>query len=118
MSINLVTAPELLAGFKPQAATLLRSTTFGNGARYEDFDKKKDKVAEYGLAGLVLGGAGLTAAKLVKVGLLAKFSKVILAGLVAAKKLVIAAGVAVVAFAKKLLGRKKEAETTTDNPST
>ena len=34
------------------------------------------------LAGLVLGGAGLAAAKLVKVGLLAKFSKVIIAALI------------------------------------
>ena len=32
-------------------------------------------VAEYGLAGLILGGAGLGAAKLVKLGILAKFGK-------------------------------------------
>jgi uncharacterized membrane-anchored protein len=110
VSINLATSPEKLAGYKPQAAALLASTTFTKGARYEDFDKKTDKVAEYGLAGLVLGGAGLAAAKLVKIGLLAKFGKIILAALIAGKKAVIAAAVAVAAFFKKFLGKKKPAE--------
>ena len=117
VSINLVTSPEHLAGYKPQAGTLLTSTTFAQGSRYEDFDKKTDKVAEYGLAGLVLGGAGLAAAKLVKVGLLAKFSKVIIAAIIAGKKAIIAAGIAVVAFAKKLFGRKKQAEATEGPPA-
>jgi uncharacterized membrane-anchored protein len=108
VSINLVTAPERLAGYKPQAAALLSSTTFTKGARYEDFNEKTDKVAEYGLAGLVLGGAGLAAAKLVKVGLLAKFGKVIIAALIAGKKAIVAAAVAVVAMFKKVFGRKKE----------
>jgi uncharacterized membrane-anchored protein len=109
VSINLVTGPELLAKYKPEAGTLLRATTFGKGSRYEDFDHKTDKVAEYGLAGLVLGGAGLAAAKLVKVGLLAKFSKVIIAALVAGKKVIIALVAGAAAFAKRLFGRKKEA---------
>jgi uncharacterized membrane-anchored protein len=107
VSINLVTSPQELAGFKPQASVLLASTKFSNGARYEDFDSKTDKVAEYGLAGLVLGGAGLAAAKLVKVGLLAKFSKVIIAALIAGKKAIIAAAIAVVALVKKFFGQKK-----------
>ncbi len=110
VSINLVTSPEKLAGYKPQAAALLASTAFTKGARYEDFDKKTDKVAEYGLAGLVLGGAGLAAAKLVKIGLLAKFSKVIIAALIAGKKAIIAGAIAVVAIFKKIFGRKKPAE--------
>jgi uncharacterized membrane-anchored protein len=107
VSINLVTSPQELAGYKPQASAILASTTFSKGARYEDFDNKTDKVAEYGLAGLVLGGAGLAAAKLVKVGLLAKFSKVIIAALIAGKKAIIAAAVAVVALVKKFFGQKK-----------
>ena len=85
------------------------ATTFGAGARYEDFDGKTDKVAEYGLAGLVLGGAGVAAAKLVKVGILAKFSKVILAALIAGKKVIIGLAVALVAILKKIFtGRKVE----------
>jgi uncharacterized membrane-anchored protein len=109
VSVNLVTAPEKLAEYKPRAAALLVATTFGAGARYEDFDGKTDKVAEYGLAGLVLGGAGLAAAKVVKVGILAKFSKVILAAIIAGKKAIIALGVALIAILKKVLtGRKVE----------
>ena len=105
-SVNLVTGPEHLATFKPRAAELLQATTFGRGARYEDFDGKNDKVAEYGLAGLVLGGAGLAASKIVKVGLLAKFSKVIVAALIAGKKAIVALVVVLVAVLKKLLGGK------------
>lgn len=109
VSVNLVTEPTKLAEYKPRAAALLDATTFGAGARYEDFDKKTDKVAEYGLAGLVLGGAGLAAAKLVKVGLLAKFSKIIIGALIAGKKAIVALAVAAVAFLKKLLtGRKAD----------
>jgi uncharacterized membrane-anchored protein len=109
VSVNLVTAPEKLAEYKPRAAALLVATTFGAGARYEDFDGKTDKVAEYGLAGLVLGGAGVAAAKLVKVGLLAKFSKIILAAIIAGKKAIIAFGVALVAILKKVFaGRRVE----------
>jgi len=63
VSINLVTEPELLARFKPEAATLLGATTFSSGSRYEDFNEKTDKVAEYGLAdrahALCLGAARL-----------------------------------------------------------
>ena len=59
---------------------MLAATTFKTGARYEDFDKKTDKVAEYGLMGLILGGAGLGGAKVVKVGLLAACFKFLIAG--------------------------------------
>jgi len=107
VSINLVTTPELLAGFKPEGAAVLHATHFNPGARYEDFNAKTDKVAEYGLAGLVLGGAGLGAMKLVKIGLLAKFWKVIVGVLIAGKKAVIAAIIAIVAVIKRLFGRKK-----------
>jgi len=108
VAINLVTGPEHLAEYKPQAATLLAATQFAAGARHQDFDEKKgDKVAEYGLAGLVLGGAGLAAAKIVKIGLLAKFSKVIIALLIAGKKVVIVALIAAAAVAKKLFFGKK-----------
>jgi uncharacterized membrane-anchored protein len=105
-SINLVTAPARLAGDKPVAAALLEATSFRAGARYQDFDSKKDKVAEYGLIGLVLGGAGLGAAKLVKVGLLAKFSKVIIAALIAGKKAVVAFFIGIGALFKRFFSRK------------
>src|SRR6188768_1922029 len=72
-SLNLIDAPEKLAASKLEAATLLGVTHFESGARYEDFNEKSDKVAEYGLAALVAGGAGAAALKLAKVGILAKF---------------------------------------------
>jgi uncharacterized membrane-anchored protein len=107
VSINLVTAPDKLAAYRSNAATLLGVTRFKAGSRYEDFDQKTDKVAEYGLIGLILGGAGLGAAKLVKVGLLAKFGKAIVAALIAGKKVVVVGLAAVAAFFKRLFGRKK-----------
>lgn len=106
VAVNLVTEPEKLAANKPVAAALLAATSFRAGARYEDFNEKTDKVAEYGLIGLVLGGAGLGAAKLVKVGLLAKFGKVILAALIAGKKAIVLLFLGIGAFFKRLFGGK------------
>lgn len=101
VSLNLVTSPESLPAYKGNAATLLTAMNFEKGARYEDFDKKTDKVAEYGLAGLVLAGAGVGAAKLVKIGLLAKFGKLIIAALIAGKKAIVIAVLAIGAAVKK-----------------
>lgn len=106
VSINLVTNPEALAADRVHARDLLAATAFEAGARYEDFDKKTDKVAEYGLVGLILGGVGLGAVKLAKVGLLAAFGKYILAFLLAAKKALILVFVAIGAGVKRLFGKK------------
>ena len=113
VAVNLVTGPENLAANKPVATALLAGTSFRAGARYGDFNEKTDKVAEYGLIGLVLGGAGIGAAKLVKVGLLAKFGKVILAALIAGKKAVVLFFLGIGAFFKRLFNRKP-AEKPTD----
>jgi len=110
VSINLVTDPDKLGMFKPHAAALLGGTRFKQGARYEDFNSSTDKVAEYGLAGLVAAGAGLGAAKFVKLGLFAKFSKVIIAALIAGKKFIVIGVVALAALLKKFLGGKKSEE--------
>jgi len=106
VALNLITTPEHLPADKPHAAVLLAATSFRAGARYQDFDGKKDKVAEYGLIGLVLGGAGIGAVKLVKVGLLAKFGKVIFAAIIAGKKAVVAFIAAGAALVKKLFSKK------------
>jgi len=110
VAVNLVTEPNDLAASKPHAAALLAATRYRSGARYEDFDAKTDKVAEYGLVGLVLGGAGLGAAKLVKIGLFAKFWKVLVAALIAGKKVIFAGLIAFAALAKRLFGGKKASE--------
>lgn len=95
VSLNLLSGADRIAVEKSNAATMLAATTFKNGARYEDFNKKTDKVAEYGLMGLILGGAGIAAAKVVKVGLLAGLLKFLVAGwkIVAAFFIAIGAGV-------------------------
>ncbi len=107
-SLNLITSPDQLAAHKPAVEKLLTQTTFDQGARYADFDKKTDKVATYGLAALVAGGAGVAALKIAKIGLLAKFGKVILGVLIAAKKGIILVFIAIGAFIKKLFGGKPE----------
>jgi uncharacterized membrane-anchored protein len=106
-SINLISVPTALAQDRASVAPLLAATHFQPGARYEDFTPGKDKVAEYGLAALVAGGAGAVALKLVKVGLIAKFWNVILGFLIAAKKLIIALVVGGMAAIRRLFGRKK-----------
>jgi uncharacterized membrane-anchored protein len=108
VALNLVDDAATIEAAKPEGLAILRATTFKPGARYEDFDAKHDKVAEYGLAALVVGGAGVAALKLAKVGILAKFSGKLLALLFAAKKLVVLALVALGAFFKRLFGGKSQ----------
>ncbi|MCU1279199.1 MAG: putative inner rane protein [bacterium] len=124
VSLNLLSSPEHVAVDKSDAATLLTATTFNNGARYEDFDKKKDKVAEYGLMGLILGGAGIAAVKVAKVGLLAGLLKFDIAGwkIVAAFFLALGAGIKRI-FTGKSAGVPQQEETKlpptgTDGPNT
>ena len=77
-SMNLVTALNDLLAHKPAAQSLLAALAFDEGKRYADFKSGTDKVAEYGLAALVVGVAakklGLIALALAFV---AKFAKVI-----------------------------------------
>ena len=78
---------------------MLAALDYKAGKRYQDFDSKTDRVAEYGLAALVVGAA---AKKLgffaLALAFFAKFAKVILLAL---------AGVGALAF--KLLRKKPAA---------
>lgn len=78
---------------------ILAMVDFQPGNAYTDFDPKIDKVAEYGLATLIAGGALAGAAKLGLFGLLFKYIVVVVLAL---KKAVILVIVAVVAGVKKL----------------
>lgn len=60
---------------------LLASVSFNEGQRYENFDSGVDKVAAYGIGGLI---AGKVLAKVGFFALLLKFSKFIIIGLIAA----------------------------------
>jgi uncharacterized membrane-anchored protein len=63
VSLDLVCDPAELAADKPEVVALLEGTAFRSGARYEDFDAKSDPIAQDGLTGSILAGAGLGAAK-------------------------------------------------------
>ena len=66
LSLNMVDTMPHLASVRSAAEGLGRTASFDSGGGYGDFDSKTDKLADYGLAGLVAAGAGLLIAK--KVG--------------------------------------------------
>jgi uncharacterized membrane-anchored protein len=93
-SVVLVASPEGTPAAISELNTVLTKYTFTKGETYADW-KPGDKVAEYGLAGLIVGGA---AAAAVKTGLFKGLWKILVVGAIAA------AG-----FVKQLFGRKREA---------
>lgn len=80
MTATLVAPPEELTASAEETDVLLAGYRFRPGSTYAEYVPGKDKLAEIGLTALVVGGAG---AALVKSGLLARFWKLILAGIVA-----------------------------------
>lgn len=97
-SLNLVTELHRLPAYKPAANSLLNALAFNDGKRYADFNSNTDKVAEYGLAALVVGVAAKKLGFFALIAVFfAKFAKIIL--------------LAVAAFGGALykwFGRKKE----------
>lgn len=100
LSMNLVSTMSQLPQIREAAASLVKTTEFDAGSRYADY-KDGDKVASYGLAGLVAAGAGLAVAK--KAGLLAILVLVLKKGAV----FLIAAAGGAVAWLKRKVGGKK-----------
>jgi uncharacterized membrane-anchored protein len=99
-SVILASRPEDLATARPQLDTVLQGFSFQAGERYADW-VPGDKVAEYGLAALVLGGAAAIATK--------KGLWAVVAGFVVAKaKLLIGGLVALAAGARKLFSGKSK----------
>ena len=90
----LVADPNEMAAAVPRLKQLIKDVQYNQGERYADF-KEGDKLATYGLAALAAGGG---VAVLAKTGLLTKFLKPIIVGVV-----VVAAAVG--SFFKKLFGR-------------
>lgn len=89
MEAVLVADPQDLDAVMPKFEELIAQYSFTDGHRHAQFEEG-DKIAEYGLAALVAGGAAAVA---LKFGILQKFWKVIVVGVVA-----------VAAFFKKILG--------------
>lgn len=92
MEVSLVASPEELESLLPRYHKLLEGFSYNQGARYAEF-KAGDRIAKYGLTALIGGGAAAVA---LKSGLLQKFGKLIVLGVVAAG-----------AFLKKLFGGGK-----------
>ena len=79
MRVNLVAGPEEMGAALPAFNEMVGDFSFTAGNKYSEFTRG-DKIAEYGLAGLIVGGAGVA---LVKTGLLQKFGKLIVVAIVA-----------------------------------
>ena len=104
LSLNGVAGMSRVPDIEAATPAIVSMVQFNTGHRYADFNSATDKKSDYSLAGLVLGGA--FAAKLAaNAGIFAKLGAILLA----AKKLVIVGVLAVVAFVKRLFGRKGEA---------
>lgn len=100
--LNAVAAISDLKIIEEHTPAIVGMIDFRDGNRYADFNGKTDKVAEYGLAGLIAGAVAM------KAGLF----KAIWLALLAAKKFVIIGAVALFGMVKKLFGKKEKSETT------
>jgi len=102
-SVQLVASAADEPAAVPQLDQVLTGYTFNSGERYADW-RPGDKVATYGLTGLIVGGAVAAAAK---TGLLKGLWKFVVAGFVAAWKIIAAAFVAALAWLRSVFSRKK-----------
>lgn len=100
LSLNVVAGMSDLPEVKAAADGIVQTAAFEPGSRYADFEKGKDKVAEYGVAGLVAAGVGAAAVK--KLGLLG----IILAFGKKALVFLVAGFAAVAAWARRFFGGK------------
>ncbi|MGH0036856.1 MAG: DUF2167 domain-containing protein [Myxococcota bacterium] len=94
MTATLVTDLNVLHVASVESDQILAGYRFRQGSTYAEYIPGTDRLAEVGLGALIVGGAG---AALIKSGLLARFWKLIVAGLA-----VVGGGLA------KLFGRKNE----------
>lgn len=102
MQVVVVTGPETLDSSIASFKSLLPSYKFAAGESYAEY-RPGDRVAEYGLAALITGGAAAVATKKGFFGVIAAF-------FAAAWKLVLAAFIGLLAWVASLFKRKKEPE--------
>ena len=103
MTVTLVAGPEEYGMASKASDTLLSGFSFQPGSRYAEYLPGTDTVAKVGLTALVVGGA---AAALAKSGFLARFWKILVVG-----------AAAVVAWLKRLISGRKQAEGTPQEPA-
>ncbi|HUG72023.1 MAG TPA: DUF2167 domain-containing protein [Steroidobacteraceae bacterium] len=101
-SVIMVSAPEDLASARPGLEAVLGGYSFVGGERYADF-VPGDKVAEYGLAALVLGGAAAIATK-------KGFWAVLVAFVVTKAKLLFGVGIAMAVGLRRFVFGKKASD--------
>lgn len=106
LSLNLVTSPDDLAANKVKVASLLNATKFIKTQTYADYVPGTDKKAEFGIAGLILGGGAVAAAA--KFGVFGALGKWILGLVLLGKKFVIVVVLGIGALIAKLFGKRKE----------
>jgi uncharacterized membrane-anchored protein len=102
-TVVLVSSPDNLQAAVADLNGLLTDYRFNSGDSYADW-RPGDKVAEYGLTGLIVGGAVAAA---VKTGLFKGLWKVLLAGAAALWKFLLVAFAAVVGGLRSLFRRNK-----------
>jgi uncharacterized membrane-anchored protein len=102
MEVALVVEPEQLKETMPAYQAILKDYAFKTGEKYAEY-KSGDKLAQFGLAALVTGGAAAVAAKLGFFAWLALFFK-------KAWKLVIIGVVAIGAFFKRIITGRSASE--------
>ena len=95
MRITLVVNPDTIDAVLPVFKAHMKSFAFQTGQKYTEF-REGDKIAEYGLTALVVGGAAAVAAKS---GLFKWLWKIL-----------VVAGAAIVGFFKKLFGKKSQSQ--------
>lgn len=98
--LNAVASMEQIGQIRKEMKTVTAFSDFTPGNRYADFNEKTDKVAEYGLAALIAGGAAA------KLGLFGK----LFALLLAFKKLIVVGIGALGVGIAKLFGRKPKVD--------
>ena len=98
--LNAIGGIPQLREIKEQTPTILAATNFSSGNTYGEFDSKVDKVAAYGIAGLIAGGI------LAKTGLFAKLGILLLKFL----KPLLVAGAGLGAWVMRFFRGRKEGQ--------
>jgi len=111
MHVTLVSDPESLQLLLPRYRTLIGGFAFKQGSRYAEF-RAGDKVAEYGLSALVVGGATAVAAK---TGLIKALGKGVYALVLAAFAALVSVFRAITSRVKQLFSTAQKSKNTDDS---
>lgn len=84
ISVSLVTDAATFAEAREIVPAIVAGISFKPGQRYEEFVRGRDRVAEYGLAAIVAGGAGAATAPAAPGGQAARLSKLLVVAALAA----------------------------------